>query len=145
MTAPVWRLDRSRFPLLVAYVVGGDGRTPPELASVARMLDELAAARGQRALVADLTYAVPDAARRKLLIDWHKKHWATLRDELLGVACIAPGAFHRSVITGLLWFIQPACPVEAFDRRAAAMDWAAKVLADKGLSVPSSRPPAATG
>lgn len=145
MTAPVWRLDRTRAPLLVAHVVGGDGRTPPELASVTRMLDELLTVRGPRVVVVDLTYAVPDAARRRLLIAWTKTHWPMVRSDLLGVACIAPGAFQRSIITGLLWFIQPSNPVQVFSRRAAAIDWAVKTLADQGLSVPSLRPPAASG
>src|SRR5690349_10385879 len=107
MAVPAWRLDASRFPLLMAHVIHGDGHTPPELASVTRVLDELAMIRGPRVLVVDLTYALPDAARRKLLIDWTKAHWASIRGELLAVACIAPGAFQRSIITGLLWFIHP--------------------------------------
>jgi hypothetical protein len=142
MSAPVWRLDRSRAPLLIADVVGGDGATPPELASLTGMLDELLQVHGPRVVVVDLTFAVPDAARRKLFIDWTKTHWATIRDDLLGIACIAPGAFQRSIITGLLWFIQPQSPIEVFDRRALALEWGEKRLTDKGLSVPMS---AATG
>jgi hypothetical protein len=145
MTEPVWRLDRSRSPMLIAQVVGGDGSTRPELTSVTSLLDELLTVGGPRVLVVDLTYAVPDAARRKLFIDWTKTHWATVRNDLLGVACVAPGAFQRSIITGLLWFIQPSNPVEIFDRRATALEWAAKLLADQGITVPSLRPPAAIG
>jgi len=139
MTAPAWRIDRTRAPMFVAEVVGGDGTTPPELGSLTRMLDELLAISGPRVLVIDLTYALPDAARRKLFVDWTKTHWAAIRNELIGVACIAPGAFQRSIITGLLWFIQPSNPIEVFGRRSAAIDWAAKRLADKGLSVPGLR------
>jgi hypothetical protein len=143
MAVPVWRLDVSRYPLVHASVIGGDGRTPPDLASVTRILDELAAMRGKRVIVVDLTYAVPDASRRKLLIDWTKTHWASLRGELLAVACIAPGAFQRSIITALLWFIQPSCPVETFSNREAATAWAKSALDAKGISVPSMRPPPA--
>jgi hypothetical protein len=122
--------------MLIAHVLGGDGSTPPELASLTRMLDELLTVRGPHVFVVDLTYAVPDAARRKLFIDWTKTHWATVRNDLLGVACVAPGAFQRSIITGLLWFIQPSNPIEIFDLRATALEWAAKVLADQGITVP---------
>jgi hypothetical protein len=83
-----------------------------------------------------LTYALPDAARRKILVDWTKTHWRSIRGELLAVACIAPGAFQRSIITGLLWFIQPACPIELHERRDSAMRWAIGVLESNGLSVP---------
>lgn len=141
MTAPAWRLDASRFPLVLAHVVGGDGRTPPELASITRVLDELAMIRGPRVVVVDVTYALPDAARRKLFVDWTKGHWASIRTELLALGCVAPGAFQRSIITGLLWFIQPACPIEVFDRREAAMAWATGVLDSNGLRVPNLSPP----
>lgn len=141
MAAPAWRLDSARFPLLVAHVINGDGRTPPELESVTRLLDELQMIRGPRVIVVDLTYALPDASRRKLLIDWTKQHWASIRGELLAVACVAPGAFQRSIITGLLWFIQPACPIEVHERRDTAITWATTVLENNGLHVPSMRPP----
>ena len=144
MAVPTWRLDSSRFPLLVATVDGGDGRTPPELGSVTRILDQLSYLRGPRVVVVDLTFAMPDAARRRLFIDWTKQHWASIRGELLGVACIAPGTFQRSIITAILWFIQPACPVEAFERRDQALTWAQSVLENNGLSVPSLRPPPPT-
>jgi hypothetical protein len=143
MTAPAWRLDASRFPLVLAHVINGDGRTPPELASVTCILDELAMIRGPRVVVVDLTYALPDAARRKLFVDWTKGQWASIRTELLAVACVAPGAFQRSILTGLLWFIQPACPIEMFERRDLAMSWAAGVLDSNGLRVPSLQPPSA--
>lgn len=143
MGTPAWRLDASRFPLVLAHVVSGDGRTAPELASITRVLDELAMIRGPRVVVVDLTYALPDAARRKLFVDWTKGHWASIRTELLAVACVAPGAFQRSILTGLLWFIQPACPIETFERRDAAMTWAAAVLDSNGLRVPNVHPPSA--
>jgi hypothetical protein len=145
MTAPAWRLDASRFPLVLANVVDGDGRTPPELASVTRILEELAMIRGPRVVVVDLTYALPDAARRKLFVDWIKSHWASIRTELLAVACVAPGPFQRSIIASLLWSIQPTWPIEVFARRDAAMTWAAGVLDSNGLRVPSLRPPAVSG
>jgi hypothetical protein len=138
MAAPAWRLDSSRFPLLLAHVIHGDGRTAPELDSVRRVLDELAMTRGPRVVVVDLTYALPDAARRKMLIDWTKANWASIRGELLAMACIAPGAFQRSIITGLLWFIQPGCPIELHERRDSAMSWATSVLENNGLRVPSA-------
>lgn len=141
MAVPAWRLDSSRFPLLLAYVVNGDGRLAPELDSVSRVLDELAMIRGPRVVVVDLTYALPDAARRKLLIDWSKKHWTSIRSELLAVACVAPGAFQRSIITGLLWFIQPGCPIELHERRDSAVSWAIGVLESNGLQVPSKLAP----
>jgi hypothetical protein len=143
MASPAWRLDTARFPLLIAHVINGDGQTAPELDSVTRVLDELAMIRGPRVIVVDLTYALPDAARRKLLIDWTKKHWASIRGELLAVACVAPGAFQRSIITGLLWFIHPACPIEVHERRDSAITWAIGVLESNGLHVPSMRPPSA--
>ena len=139
MAVPAWRLDTSRFPLLIAHVINGDGRMAPELDSVRRVLDELALTRGPRVVVVDLTYALPDAARRKLLIDWTKANWASIRGELLAVACIAPGAFQRSIITGLLWFIQPGCPIELHERRDSAVSWAIDVLESNGLKVPSTR------
>jgi hypothetical protein len=141
MVAPAWRLDTSRFPLLLAHVIHGDGRTAPELDSVRRVLDELAMIRGPRVVVVDLTYALPDAHRRKLLIDWTKAHWASIRTELLAVACVAPGAFQRSIITGLLWFIQPGCPIELHERREPAVSWATRVLENNGLQVPNAQPP----
>lgn len=141
MAVPVWRLDTSRFPLLVASVAGGDGRTPPELSSVTRILDEVAALRGKRAIVVDLTFAVPDASRRRLFIEWNKANWSSIRGEVLAIACVAPGAFQRSILTALLWFIQPACPIEVFDRRDAALSYALCVLQEKGLSAPTARQP----
>jgi len=145
MTAPAWRLDASRFPLVMTHVIHGDGRTAPELASVTRVLDELAMIRGPRVVVVDLTYALPDAARRKLFVDWTKGHWSSIRTELLAVACVAPGAFQRSILTGLMWFIQPACPIEMFDRREAATNWALGVLEGNGLRVPNLPQPSAFG
>jgi hypothetical protein len=141
MAGPAWRLDSSRFPLLLAHVIHGDGRMAPELDSVRRVLEELAITRGPRVVVVDLTYALPDAARRKLLIDWTKEHWASIRSELLAVACVAPGAFQRSIITGLLWFIQPPCPIEVYERRDSALAWASTVLENNGLLVPSAGGP----
>lgn len=141
MAGPAWRLDTSRFPLVLAHVVNGDGRTAPELGSAMQTLEALRALRGQRVVVIDLTFAVPDAARRKLFIDWAKSHWASMRSELLGIACVAPGAFQRSFLTAIFWFVQPACPVEVFERRDAATSWALQMLSDKGLSAPSLRPP----
>jgi hypothetical protein len=143
MATPAWRLDASRFPLVLAHVINGDGRTPPELVSVTRVLEELALIRGPRVVVVDMTYALPDAARRKLFVDWTKGHWSSIRTELLAVACVAPGPFQRSILTGLLWFIQPACPIEMFERRHLALSWAAGVLDSNGLRVPSLQPPSA--
>ena len=141
MPAPAWRLDASRFPLLVAHVINGDGRAAPELASVTRVLEELAMIRGPRVVVVDLTYALPDSARRKLFVDWTKQHWESIRSELLALSCVAPGAFQRSIITGLMWFIQPACPIELHERRDTALTWATRVLESNGLQVPGMRPP----
>jgi hypothetical protein len=94
-------------------------------------------------VVVDLTYALPDAARRKLFVEWTKGHWSSIRTELLAVACVTPGAFQRSILTGLLWFIHPAWPIEMFERRDAAMSWAMGVLDSNGLRVPNVSPPSA--
>ena len=83
------------------------------------------------------------AARRKLLIDWTKRHWGHMRTEQLALACVAPGAFQRSIITGLLWFIQPSCPIEVHERRDTAIRWAIGVLESNGLKVPSLGAPSA--
>lgn len=139
MAVPVWRLDSTRFPLVIANVVGGDGRTPPELGSLTRILDELRSLRGKRVVVVDLTFAVPDASRRKLVVDWAKANWASTRGEILAIACIAPGAFQRSILTAMLWFVQPLCPVEVFEQGDAAVRYAQGVLEKNGFSVPGGR------
>jgi hypothetical protein len=42
--------------------------------------------------------------------------------------------FQRSVITSILWFIEPACPVQVFDGSEAAFAWAREQLHAAGLA-----------
>jgi hypothetical protein len=137
MALPAWRLDATRFPLVVTYVVDGDGRSMPSLQSVTRALDKLNTLRGKKVIVVDLSESRPDAARRRLFVDWTKTHWASLRDDLLGVSCVVPSDFQRATLTGILWFVEPTCPIETFETRDAALAWAVQRLQELGLHVPA--------
>jgi hypothetical protein len=130
-------LDASRFPLLLTHVVDGDGRSMPTLQSVTHTLDKLTTLRGKKVVVVDLTESRPDAARRRLFVDWTKAHWASLRDDLLAVSCVVPSPFQRATLTGIMWFVEATCPIEMFETRDAALQWATEQLEGAGLRVPN--------
>jgi len=131
--APLWKTDLARWPLVLLYVADADGVTAPDIDSMLRELDALSARKERKVVIVDLTFAKPDAARRKRFVDWAKSRWASVRTDLVAVAAIAPGAFQRSLITGVLWFVEAPCPTAVFERKADAMLWAEERVREAGL------------
>jgi len=131
--AAAWKIDRTNWPLVVLYVGEADIPAISEIESLLRHLDALIAKRERVAVLADLTGASPDASGRRRYIEWVKAHSASVRTQTVAFAPVATSALQRGVITGVLWFLTPLCPMKVFGDRDAAVSWARGELARAGL------------
>jgi len=136
MVAPRWEADFERYPLVVLRVVGGSDDVAPDVSTMFGAFEAISARPGRKAVVIDLTHAKPDAERRKRFVEWAKSRWASVRTNVVAVAAVAPGAFQRSMVTAVLWFLSVPVPMEVFSRRDDAIEFAIERLEAAGLKVP---------
>src|SRR5689334_21514884 len=99
MPVPRWYADFRRYPLVLAYVADGDEHTAPEIGSMPAIIREVTDRPGRKAVVLDLTHGKPAAERRKMFVDEVQGRWATIRENLVAIAIVAPNMLLRSTVT----------------------------------------------
>jgi len=124
MPLPYWQADTSRYPLITVYLLGAEGDQQPDVDSLTRIVEGLIAKGEKVVVVYDLTGSKPDARRRQLLVTWLRKNRQELSRCVVASAIVAPTPFHRGLLVATFWFIKPLRPVEVFDDRPAATNWA---------------------
>jgi len=134
MALPSWLADTGRHPLIVVHLVGADGIQQPDHESLIRIVEGLIEKRERVVVVYDLTGSKPRATRRRLLVTWLRENKENLSRYVVASAIVAPTAFHRGVLVATFWFIKPSTPVEVFDDRPAAIQWAIAQARSAGLS-----------
>jgi hypothetical protein len=79
------------------------------------------------------------ASHAKLQAEWMRQHDAAIRERVVALAFVLPSAVMRGALRAILW-MQPM-PVQhrVFATVAEAVEWAAQMLAEKGIKAPRYR------
>ncbi len=131
---PRWIVDTSGWPL-VLFRLPGKPKELPDFEAAIRDLEALLARKERFVLIQDLTYASPDATRRKRLVAWIKQNELPLKQCIVSMGIVAPTAFHRGLIQATMWFVDPVIPIEVFPSTETAVTWAQRIGREAGLLV----------
>jgi hypothetical protein len=119
-----YRFDESRWPLVVIPSPGG---RDPESIDQDTFYEEFHRFResGKRAFfVHDLRHVQRmDASRRRRFVEWAKLHSPTARELIIGYAVLIDSKIMAGVVTAVLWFMRPPCPMKVFSNPAEAEAW----------------------
>ncbi len=132
--SPRWIFDDSRSPLIVLRLPSGT-QEPPDLPALFRDVEALFETKGRYVVVQDLTYANPDAGRRRMTVDWLKRNADPIRDHIVALGLVAPTAVQRGLIVALKWFVTPLIPFEGFPDFRSALEWSKEKARNAGLVV----------
>jgi hypothetical protein len=75
------------------------------------------------------------AKQRKLQSEWNREVEPLVREVLLGVGFIAPGALKRGMMTAIFWVSPPAAPYLICASMPEALTWAFGLCADQGIQL----------
>jgi hypothetical protein len=119
-----YRFDETRWPLVVIPSPGG---RDPESIDQDSFYEEFHRFRvkGKRALfVHDLRDVQRmDARRRRRFVEWAKLHSPTARELIIGYAVLIDSKIMAGVVTAVLWFMRPPCPMKVFSNPSDAEAW----------------------
>lgn len=121
-----YEFDEVRWPMVVIH---SPGNVDPETVDYDSFYDEFSRLRHE-----DRPFCVlhdlrgvrsmgPD--RRRRFVEYANTHMDSVRRLIAGYAVLLDSQIMRGVVTAVLWFVRPPCPMKVFTKERDAEEWLA--------------------
>lgn len=120
----VYRRNWDHFPLLIIPTPGPTPEEDIDQDSFYQRADEALSQPDSVVVLHDISGArAPGPMRRKRFIEYAQKNEDRVRATVEAYGVLIDSQMLRGVITAVLWFITPPCPIRVFTDRAKALAW----------------------
>ncbi|MEZ4288547.1 MAG: hypothetical protein R3A47_10485 [Polyangiales bacterium] len=120
----VYKFNTERWPLVI---IPSPGDTPVEKIdqeSFYREADRLLVGQRPAVVLHDLSQVGSmDAARRRKFVTYAEANRERVTSMVKGYAVLIDSPVIRGIVTAVLWFLNPPCPMKIFTSRAKAIEW----------------------
>ena len=120
----VYRKNWDRFPLLIIQSPGQALDSEIDQDSFYERAEEALSQPAPVVVLHDLTGArVAGPVRRKRFVDYANNNADRIAERIEAYAVLIDSHVFRGVITAILWFVPPPCPLKVFTDQAKAIEW----------------------